>query len=264
MMETTIQLKPVSEWRRRETWWSSWSPEWARGFFRRFAPDHMSTEELVNEMNEALKIPGTSNAWTMPIKNRIDMLTTGVRTPVGVKIFGADTAVIERIGMELETVLPRIRGTRNVFAERTGGGYFLDFDWNRDEMARYGVSIDDVQAVVTSAVGGEGVTTTVEGRERYSVNVRYMRDYRNNVNRLERVMVPVMGGQTQVPVSQLGKIKVRSGPGHDARRERHAERLRVRRCGGPRCRKLRRRREGESPEPGRAAAGLLDCLERPI
>ena len=212
MMETTIQLKPMSEWRRRETWWSSWSPDWARGFFRRFAPDHMSTDELVNQMNEALKIPGTSNAWTMPIKNRIDMLTTGVRTPVGVKIFGADTAVIERIGMQLETVLPNIRGTRNVFAERTGGGYFLDFDWDRDQMARYGVSIDDVQAIVTSAVGGEGVTTTVEGRERYSVNVRYMRDYRNNINQLERVMVPVMGGQTQVPVSELGKIKVRSGP----------------------------------------------------
>jgi copper/silver efflux system protein len=114
--------------------------------------------------------------------------------------------------MQLETVLPNIRGTRNVFAERTGGGYFLDFDWDRDQMARYGVSIDDVQAIVTSAVGGEGVTTTVEGRERYSVNVRYMRDYRNNINQLERVMVPVMGGQTQVPVSELGKIKVRSGP----------------------------------------------------
>ncbi len=212
MMETTIQLKPVNEWRRRDTWWSSWSPEWARGFFRRFAPDHMSTDELVVEMNEALKIPGTSNAWTMPIKNRIDMLTTGIRTPVGVKIYGADTAVIERIGMELEALLPIVRGTRNVFAERTGGGYFLDFDWNREEIARYGLSIDDVQAIVTSAVGGEGVTTTVEGRERYSVNVRYLRDYRSSINRLGHVMVPVMGGQTQVPVSQLGKIKVRSGP----------------------------------------------------
>jgi Cu(I)/Ag(I) efflux system membrane protein CusA/SilA len=212
MMETTIQLKPVSEWRHRETWWTSWSPDWARTYFRRFTPDHISTEELVDQMNNALKIPGTSNAWTMPIKNRIDMLTTGIRTPVGVKIFGADTTVIEQIGKELESLLPRVRGTRNVFAERTGGGYFLDFDWNRDQIARYGLSIDDVQAVVMSAAGGEAVTTTIEGRERYGVNVRYMRDYRSDINRLNRLLVPVMGGQTQVPVSELGTIKVRSGP----------------------------------------------------
>ncbi len=212
MMETTIQLKPVSEWRKHETWWTSWSPGWARGFFDRVTPDHISTEELVNQMNEALKIPGTSNAWTMPIKNRIDMLTTGVRTPVGVKIYGSDTTKIEQIGRQLESLLPAVRGTRNVFAERTGGGYFLDFDWNRDQIARYGLSIDDVQAVVMSAVGGEAVTTTVEGRERYSVNVRYQRDFRSDVSRLNHVLVPVMGGQTQVPVSQLGTIKIRSGP----------------------------------------------------
>jgi Cu(I)/Ag(I) efflux system membrane protein CusA/SilA len=212
MMETTVVLKPPSEWRKRDTWWTPWAPDWSRGIFRRFAPDHMSTEELVNEMDEALKIPGTSNAWTMPIKNRIDMLTTGVRTPVGIKIYGSNTSEIERIGTELEALLPKIRGTRNVFAERTGGGYFLDLDWNRDEMARYGLSIDDVQSVLMSAVGGEPVTTTVEGRERYTVNVRYLRDFRSDVNRLNRVLVPVMNGQTQVPVSQLAAIKVRSGP----------------------------------------------------
>jgi Cu(I)/Ag(I) efflux system membrane protein CusA/SilA len=212
MMETTVVLRPVSEWRKRETWWTSWAPDWTRGIFRRFTPDHISTEELADQMNEALRIPGTSNAWTMPIKNRIDMLTTGVRTPVGIKIFGADTAVLERIGTELESLLPKVRGTRNVFAERTGGGYFLDFDWNRDEMARYGLSMDEVQSVVMSAVGGEAVTTTVEGRERYTVNVRYLRDFRSDVNRLNRVLVPVMGGQTQIPVSQLATVKVRSGP----------------------------------------------------
>ncbi len=212
MMETTVVLKPVTEWRKRETWWTSWSPEWARDIFRRVAPDHISTEALVDEMNQALRIPGTSNAWTMPIKNRIDMLTTGVRTPVGIKIYGADTAAIERIGTELESLLPKVRGTRNVFAERTGGGYFLDFDWNRGEIARYGLSMDDVQSVVMSAVGGDPVTTTVEGRERYSVNVRYLRDFRSDVNRLDRVLVPVMNGQTQVPVSQLAKLKIRSGP----------------------------------------------------
>ena len=214
MMETVITLKPVEAWRKKERWWTeyTWAPNWLRSIFARITPEHITTEELVDEMNLALQIPGTSNAWTMPIKNRIDMLTTGIRTPVGVKIYGSDTAVIERIGMELERTLPQVRGTRNVFAERTGGGYFLDFDWKRDELARYGLSIDDVQSVLMSAVGGEGVTTTVEGRERYSVNVRYFRDFRGDVNRLNRVLVPVMGGATQIPVSELAGLKVRSGP----------------------------------------------------
>ena len=150
----------------------------------------------------------------MPIKNRIDMLTTGIRTPVGVKIFGADTAVIERIGRSSRRLAStESAGTRNVFAERTGGGYFLDFDWERDELARYGVSPSTTcSPCMMSAVGGEDVTTTVEGRERYSVNVRYLRDYRERCQPLERVLVPVMGGQPQVPVSQLGQVKVRSGP----------------------------------------------------
>jgi Cu(I)/Ag(I) efflux system membrane protein CusA/SilA len=148
----------------------------------------------------------------MPIKARIDMLTTGVRTPVGIKIFGADITEIERIGTEMEGLLPSIQGTRNVFAERTGGGYFLDFDWKREELARYGLAIDDVQAVVMSAVGGENITTTVEGRERYPVNVRYLRDFRSDLSRLGRVLVPIMGGQAQIPVSQLADINLRSGP----------------------------------------------------
>jgi Cu(I)/Ag(I) efflux system membrane protein CusA/SilA len=148
----------------------------------------------------------------MPVKARIDMLTTGVRTPVGVKIFGSDLNMIESLGKQLESILPRVRGTRNVFAERTGGGYFLDFDWNRDEIARYGLSIDDVQSVIMSAVGGENVTTTVEGRERYPVNVRYLRDFRSDITRLQRVLVPAMNGQAQIPVSQLASIKVVSGP----------------------------------------------------
>ena len=216
MMETIVTLKPVDQWRKRETWWTRRlpenSPDWLSDALRHVTPDHITTDELINEMNDALRIPGTSNAWTMPIKNRIDMLTTGVRTPVGVKIYGADTAVIERIGTELERLLPQVRGTRNVFAERTGGGYFLDFDWKRDQLARYGLAVDDVQSVLMSAVGGEGVTTTVEGRERYSVNVRYFRDFRGDVNRLNRVLVPVMNGATQVPVAQLASLKVRSGP----------------------------------------------------
>jgi Cu(I)/Ag(I) efflux system membrane protein CusA/SilA len=163
-------------------------------------------------MNEALKLPGTSNAWTMPIKARIDMLTTGVRTPVGIKIYGANIHEIERIGTEIESVLPPVFGTRSVFAERTSGGYFVDFDWKRDELARYGLSIDDAQMVVMSAIGGDTVTTTIEGRERYSVNVRYFRDYRSDLDRLRRVMVPAMDGRMQIPVSQLANVKLVSGP----------------------------------------------------
>ena len=212
MMETVIILKPETEWRKVHTWYSSWAPKWAKGIFRRFTPDHISTDQLVEEMNQALKIPGTSNAWTMPIKARVDMLTTGIRTPVGIKIYGADIKKIEDLGTQIEALLPKVRGTRSVFSERTSGGYFLDFKWNRDELARYGLSIDDAQDVIMSAIGGENVTTTVEGRERYPVNVRYMRDYRSDPDKLKRVLVSSMDGQTQVPLAQLAEIQVVSGP----------------------------------------------------
>jgi copper/silver efflux system protein len=214
MMETVIVLKPHPEWRKRDTWWTAWTwtPEWLKDTLRRMSTDRISTEQLVEEMNAALDLPGVSNAWTMPVKARIDMLSTGVRTPVGVKVFGADIQELERIGTHIERVLARVPGTRNAFAERTGGGYFLDFDWNREALARYGLSIDDVQGVVMSAVGGENVTTTVEGRERYPVNVRYARDFRSSVDQLNRVLVPAMNGKMQIPVAQLGRISVRSGP----------------------------------------------------
>ena len=212
MMETVIVLKPETEWRKVDTWYSSWAPKWAKGIFRRFTPDHISTEQLVEEMNQALKIPGTSNAWTMPIKARVDMLTTGIRTPVGIKIYGADIKKIEDLGTQIEALLPKVQGTRSVFSERTSGGYFLDFKWNRDELARYGLSIDDAQDVIMSAIGGENVSTTIEGRERYPINVRYMRDYRSDPDKLGRVLVPTMDGQTQVPLAQLAEIQVVSGP----------------------------------------------------
>jgi Cu(I)/Ag(I) efflux system membrane protein CusA/SilA len=131
---------------------------------------------------------------------------------VGIKVYGSDLKQIEQIGTNIESVLPKVRGTRSVFAERTGGGYFLDFDWKREEMARYGLSMEDVQGVVMSAVGGENVTTTIEGRERYPVNVRYLQDFRSDINRLSRVLVPTMDGKTQIPVSQLADIKLSSGP----------------------------------------------------
>jgi Cu(I)/Ag(I) efflux system membrane protein CusA/SilA len=212
MMETVIVLKPETQWRKVDTWYSSWAPKWAKGIFRRFTPDHISTEQLVEEMNQALKIPGTSNAWTMPIKARVDMLTTGIRTPVGIKIYGSDIKKIEDLGTQIEALLPKVQGTRSVFSERTSGGYFLDFKWNRDELARYGLSIDDAQDVIMSAIGGENVSTTIEGRERYPINVRYMRDYRSDPDKLGRVLVPTMDGQTQVPLAQLAEIQVVSGP----------------------------------------------------
>ena len=210
MVETVITLKPRSEWRKVDRWYAG-GPEWMQQMFRPFQPDRISTDQLTEEMNDALKLPGTSNAWTMPIKARIDMLSTGIRTPVGVKIYGADTNVIEHLGTEVERLLAPVQGTRNVFAERTGGGYFLDFDWKRDEMARYGLSMDDVQQVVLSAVGGDNVTTTVEGRERYPVNIRYARDYRSSLSSLNRVLVPVANG-AQIPVTQLAQVKLTSGP----------------------------------------------------
>jgi copper/silver efflux system protein len=138
----------------------------------------------------------------MPIKARIDMLTTGIRTPVGLKISGADLTRSRRSARRSRRCCRRA-GHANVFAERTGGGFFLDIEWNRDELARYGLSIDEAQAVVQNAIGGENVTTTVEGRERYPVNVRYMRDFRSDFDALERVLVPASGGQRQIPLAQL-------------------------------------------------------------
>jgi copper/silver efflux system protein len=212
MLETVITLKPKSEWRRVDTWYSGWAPEWLKPLFRPFAADHISSEELVNELDEAVKLPGVSNAWTMPIKARIDMLTTGIRTPLGLKISGDKLEEIERLGTKIESLLPSVRGTRNVFAERTGGGFFLDIEWNRDELARYGLSIEEAQTVVQNAIGGENVTTTVEGRERYPVNVRYMRDFRSDFDSLSRVLVPASGGQRQIPLGQLASIQVATGP----------------------------------------------------
>ncbi|HLJ49722.1 MAG TPA: CusA/CzcA family heavy metal efflux RND transporter [Bryobacteraceae bacterium] len=216
MMETVVVLKPQDQWRKVDTWYTDWAPQWVLPVLRRFTPDHISTDQLVDELNESLKLPGVSNAWTMPVKGRIDMLTTGVRTPVGIKISGSDTNEIERIGKEMEQFLPGVAGTRNVFAERIVGGYFLDFDWNRPALARYGLTIDDAQAIVMNAIGGENVTTTVEGRARYPVNVRYMGDFRSNPSELARVLVPVnlpgTGSLAQVPISELAAVRVRSGP----------------------------------------------------
>jgi len=211
MMETTVILKPHDEWRPKPRWYSSWAPGWVKPLLRPIWPDRLSWDELVAEMDAALRIPGVTNAWTMPIKARIDMLTTGVRTPVGVKVFGSDLAEIEELGARLERVLMDVPGTRSVFAERAAGGYFVDFEPRREELARHGLSIRDLQMTVMSAVGGENVTTTVEGRARYPVNVRYPRELRNDLGQLERVLIATPGGY-QVPLGQVADIRLVQGP----------------------------------------------------
>jgi Cu(I)/Ag(I) efflux system membrane protein CusA/SilA len=213
MFETVIVLEPESRWRPVETWYSSWAPEWTKPLLRRITRDRISQEQLVREMNEALRLPGISNAWTMPIKARIDMLSTGIRTPVGLKVSGDDLETIERIGAEAERILRNVPGTRSVFAERTGGGYFLDIAWNRDELARYGLSVEEAQAVVQAAVGGETVTTTIDGRARYSVSVRYLPDFRSDPEAVGRVLVAAGNGDRQIPLSQLATVSVSTGPG---------------------------------------------------
>lgn len=211
MIETTVVLRPKEEWRPRPRWYSGHVPGFLLPLVRPLWPDRISHEELVEEMDRALRIPGVTNAWTMPIRNRIDMLSTGVRTPVGVKVLGPDLREIERLGIAIEAILRDVPGTRSVFAERVAGGYFLDIVPRRDALARYGLTVADVQAVVMSAIGGDNVTTTIEGRERYPVSVRYPRELRDDIERLERVLVAAPGG-APVPLAQLATLERVPGP----------------------------------------------------
>jgi Cu(I)/Ag(I) efflux system membrane protein CusA/SilA len=187
MFETVINLKAEKYWR-----------------------PGVTVEKLINELDQAVKMPGVSNAWTMPIKARIDMLSTGIRTPVGIKVLGPKLEEIQRIGEHLESVLKDVPGTRNIYAERVTGGYYLDFNIRRDEIARYGLTVEEVEAVLETAIGGMTVTTTVEGRERFSVNIRYYRDFRSDLGPLKRVLVPAMSG-AQIPLEQLVEIKMIGG-----------------------------------------------------
>jgi len=212
MLETVINLKPKSEWRRVETWYSAWAPGWLKGVLRHVTPDHFSQEQLIEQMNAALQIPGLANGWTMPIKGRIEMLSTGIRTPLGLKISGADLKVIEAIGARVEAALKPVAGTRSVFAERTGSGFFLDIEWDRDALARLGLSVEEAQVAVQNAIGGESVTTVIQGQERYPVNVRYLRDFRSDLSAIERVLVATSDGQTQVPLGQLARVRANTGP----------------------------------------------------
>jgi Cu(I)/Ag(I) efflux system membrane protein CusA/SilA len=210
MVETTVLLKPESEWRPKARWYSD-KPAPIRWLFSWIAPERLTFDELQEELDTKLRFPGIPNIWTQPIKNRIDMLSTGVRTPIGIKVLGRDLKTIQKIGEDLESVLRDVRGTRNVLAERTAGGYYVDFDLRRDDLARYGLTVEDAQMIVMSAIGGENVTTTVEGRERYPVNVRYGRSYRDNLRSLERVLVPTPSG-AQIPMAQIADLRRVEGP----------------------------------------------------
>ncbi len=215
MVETTVVLKPEEQWRktRSDRWYSRWAPEWLKKPLRRIWPEEkpITWDQLTDEMDKAVQIPSYANAWLFPIRTRIDMITTGIRTPVGVKVLGTDLDTIQRIGLEIEKVLQQVQGTRSAFFERVTGGYYLDVEVRREDAARYELTVGEVQDVVESAIGGMAVTTTVEGRERYPVSVRYARDYRDSLNRLSRVLVPTMHG-AQIPLTQLADIRLRSGP----------------------------------------------------
>jgi Cu(I)/Ag(I) efflux system membrane protein CusA/SilA len=188
MTETVVTLKPESEWRKGMTW-----------------------EGLISDMDSRMKFPGMPNIWWMPIQTRNEMLATGVRSAVGVKVYGADLAVIERLGIEVEGALKGVRGTRTAYADRVTGGYFLDFDIRREEAARYGLTVGQVQDVIESAIGGLPVSQTIEGRERYTISVRYARQFREDPDALKRVLVPTPAG-TPVPLAQVADIQFRTGP----------------------------------------------------
>lgn len=211
MFETVINLKPKSEWR-----------------------EGMTYRKIISELNDVVTIPGVANSFTMPIKARIDMNATGIRTKLGIKIFGPKLDVIEKIGLQIEDKLSKVKGTRSVYAERVATGYYLDFIVKREEAARYGLTVDEVQEIIEAAVGGTNLTTTIEGRERYPVHLMYARELRDNIESLKRALVPVMmkpgdgggaapqmaeaasyaggGGILQIPMAQLADIKVIKGP----------------------------------------------------
>jgi len=195
MLETAVQLKPAEQWRKvpEKRWYSGWTPEFLKKGLRHIWPEErtITWKELIAEFDKALQMPGWTNAWTMPIKTRIDMLSTGIRTPIGVKIFGNDLDEIERIGMELEKSLSAIPSTRSVYSDRNTGGFFIDITPDRLKIARYGLTMQDVQDVIEAAIGGMPIEVTVEGRNRFSINVRYPRDLRENIERLKQVLVPL-------------------------------------------------------------------------
>ncbi len=220
MIETVIQLHPPDAWPKvpQKRWYSSWAPASLREPLSRLWPEQrqQTWDELISKLNATAAFPGWTNAWTMPIKARVDMLTTGVRTPVGIKVFGSDLQAIERTGLALESALRNVPGTRSVLYERSLGGTYLDIVPDRDALGRFGLRVEDVNRVVEQAIGGEPVTVTVEGRRRYTVNVRYMEDFRSSPELLEQVLVPMpmsaRGDGAPIPLGEVASVQITEGP----------------------------------------------------
>lgn len=214
MLETTIMLKPEAEWRKEpvERFFSSW-PHFIRQPLSKIWPEEktISLKQLTDKLNKAIQFPGLTNAWTMPIKTRIDMLATGIKTPVGIKLMGDDLDILSSLGKEIEAILSPLPGTLSVFSERVTGGYFFDYDIKRTSAARYGLTIGDVQDVIMSAIGGMNVSETIEGLERYPINIRYGRELRDSVSKLKRVLISTPSG-AQIPITQVADINIRRGP----------------------------------------------------
>ena len=217
MLETTITLKPESAWPRVPvarfySGWPGWT-EWFKKPLRWVWPETetITVDQLTEKLNDAIKFPGLTNAWTMPIKTRIDMLSTGIKTPVGIKVMGDDLATLSRIGQQIEAVVRTIPGTLSVYSERVVGGNYFDYRIDREAAARYGLNVGDIEDVIQSAIGGMNITQTVEGLERYPVNLRYNRDFRNNIEDLRRILIPTPSG-AHIPITQVASIQIHKGP----------------------------------------------------
>jgi Cu(I)/Ag(I) efflux system membrane protein CusA/SilA len=211
MMETVIELKPESEWREHKRWYSSWAPEWLKPIFRPFWRDRITFDDIIRELDSTVRLPSIPNAWTMPIRARIDMLSPEISTPIGRKAHGPDLAVINEIAVQAESLLSQVPGTRSAFAERLSLGYFLDFELNRSKLARYGLSVEEANMLVMNAIGGDNQTVVFDGRARYPVNVRYARDFRENPDALARLNVPLPKGG-RIAISDIAEIKMLEGP----------------------------------------------------
>ncbi len=217
MIETTIMLKPEAEWRKVPThrFYSAW-PGWServKHLLRRLLPEEkpITVEHLIDELNRSIQFPGLTNAWTMPIKTRIDMLSTGIKTPVGIKVMGPDLATLGELAARIEAAVKIVPGTLSAIAERTVGGSYLDIHIDREAAARYGINVGNIQEVIQSAVGGMNVGETVEGLERYPINVRYDRDFRSDMDALKRVLIPAAGGR-HIPLGQVAAIAIGNDP----------------------------------------------------
>jgi copper/silver efflux system protein len=215
MVETVIQLKHQSDWPKsyHHRWYSSWAPHFLKPVLGIMWPEQKAKtwKELIKAFNEAVQLPGTTNAWVFPIKTRIDMLTTGIRTPIGIKVFGDDLAKIEDIAVKIESTLQDFPGTRSVISERSLGGYYVDIKLIREQLAAYGIAVEDANQLIEGVIGGMNVTTLIDGRARYPVNIRYMPDYRSDLEKLKRSLVTISKDK-QIPLMEIASISINKGP----------------------------------------------------